>query len=220
MGFVTLHYEVKGIRKKITFQVVDSNSPSLLSGQAIPTLKLIVFNTECVRQLSEVKEGTDMWKAILEWRNVTTPGMHSSPAQRFFSRCTHSMLRCKTTDYRPQVQTEVQSTLIREKQTVKTYYDRHTKPLPDLTIGQPVRVKCHPQIPNSNWESGTVIGKAPRSYGVQVNGKFNRRNRIHIRQPTILPTSVPAVPQHASMPQPVETKKPSGKTRVTTTPDT
>ena len=26
------------------------------------------------------KEGTDMWKAILEWRNATTPGMRSSPA--------------------------------------------------------------------------------------------------------------------------------------------
>ena len=96
---VTLHCEVKGIRKKITFQVVDSNSPSLLSGQASFALKLIVFNTECVRQLSEVKEGTDMWKAILEWRNATTPGMHSSPEQRFFSRCTSSMLPCKTTDY-------------------------------------------------------------------------------------------------------------------------
>ena len=172
-------------------------------------------------QLSEVKEGTDMWKAILEWCNATKPGMHSSPAQRFFSRCTRSMLPCKTTDYKPQVQAEVQSMLIRKRQTAKTYYNHQTKPLLDLTIGQPVRVKYHPQIPNSNWESGTVIGKeALHSYGVQVNGRFYRRNRIHIRQPTTLPTSVPTVPQHASMPQSAETKKPAGKTRVTTTPDT
>ena len=148
-----------------------------------------------------------MWKAILEWRNATTPGMHSSAAQRFFSSPTRSTLPCKTTDYTPQVQAEVQSTPIRKIQTAKTYYDRRTKPLPDLTIGQAVRVKCHPQIPNSNWESRRVIGKeVPRSYGVQVNGRFYRRNRIHIRQPTTFPTSVPAVPQHASMPQPVETK--------------
>ena len=105
------------------------------------------------------------------------------------------------------MQAEVQSTLIRKRQTAKTYYDRHNEPLPDLTTGQPVRVKCHPQIPNSNWESGTVIGKeAPRSYGVQVNGIVYRRNRIHICQPTTVPTSVPAVLQHASMPQPAETK--------------
>ena len=56
------------------------------------------------------------------------------------SRRTRSMLPCKTTDYTPQVQAEVQSTFIRKGQTAKTYYDRHTKPLPDLTIGQPVRV--------------------------------------------------------------------------------
>ena len=49
LGSVTLDCEVKGIRKKITFQVVDSNSPSLLSGQASSALKLIVFNTECVQ---------------------------------------------------------------------------------------------------------------------------------------------------------------------------
>ena len=48
LGSVTLHCEVKGIRKKITFQVVDSNSPSLLTRQASSALKLIVFNTECV----------------------------------------------------------------------------------------------------------------------------------------------------------------------------
>ena len=185
LGSVTLHREVKRIRKKITFQVVDSNSPSFLSGQVSSALKLIVFNTECVRQLSEVKEGTDMWKAILEWLNVTTPGMHSSPAQRFFSRRTRSMLPCKTSDYTPQVQAEVQSTLIRKRQTAKTYYDRHTKSLPDLTS----------------------------SYGVKVNGRFYRRNRIHIRQLTTLPTSVPAVPKRASMPQPAETKNLQAKPR-------
>ena len=200
---------------------MNSNSLSLLSGLASSALKLIVFNTECVRQPREVKESTDMWKAILELRNATIPDMHRSPAQRFFSKHTHSMLPCKTTDYTPQVQAEIQSTLIRKRQTAKTHYDRHTKPLPDLNIGQPVRVKCHPQIPNSNWESGTVIGKeATCSYRIQENGRFYRRNRIHIRQPATLPTSVPAVPQQASMPQPAETKKHSGETRVTTTPDT
>ena len=82
---------------------MDSNS-SLLSGQANSALNLIAFNIECVRQLGEKKEGTDMWKAILEWRNATTPGMHSSPARRFFSKRTRSMLPYKITDYTPQMQ--------------------------------------------------------------------------------------------------------------------
>ena len=46
---------MKGIRKKKIFQVVDSNSPSLLSGHARSALKLIACNAECMRQLSEVK---------------------------------------------------------------------------------------------------------------------------------------------------------------------
>ncbi len=61
---------------------MDSNSPSLLSGLASSALKLIVFNIECVQQLSEVKEGTDMWKAILEWRNATTLGKLGRASRR------------------------------------------------------------------------------------------------------------------------------------------
>ena len=121
------------------------------------------------------KEGTDMWKAILEWCNATTPGMHSSPAQRLLSRCTCSMLPCKATDYTPQVQMDVQQALIKKKQTTKRYYDRHAKQLPDLAIGQPIRVKCHPQNPNSDWTPGIVTSKAaPRSYMVQVDGQQYR----------------------------------------------
>ena len=42
----------------------------------------------------------------------------------------------------------------------------------DLAIGQPIRVKCHPQNPNSDWTPGIVTSKAaPRSYMVQVDGQ-------------------------------------------------
>ena len=115
------------------------------------------------------KEGTDMWKAILEWRNATTPGMRSSPAQRLLSRRTRSMLPCKATDYTPQVQMDVKQALIKKRQTTKSYYDRHAKQLPDLTIGQPIRVKRHPQTPNSDWTPGIVTSKAALRYMVQDN---------------------------------------------------
>ena len=71
----------------------------------------------------------------------------------------------------------------KKRQTTKSYYDRHAKQLPDLTIEQPIRVKRHPQTPNSDWTPGIVTSTtAPRSYMVQVDGQQYRRNRIHLRQ--------------------------------------
>ena len=49
------------------------------------------------------------------------------------------------------------------------------KPFPSLVIGQPVRVKAHPQIPHSDWKPGVVLSNvAPRSYLVEVNGRTYR----------------------------------------------
>ena len=81
------------------------------------------------------------------------------------------MLPCKAMDYTPQVQMDVQQALIKKRQTTKSYYDQHAKQLPDLAIGQPIRMKRHPQTPNSDWTPGIVTSKAaPRSYMVQVDG--------------------------------------------------
>ena len=139
------------------------------------------------------KEGTDMWKAILEWRNATIPGMRSSPAQRLLSRRTRSMLSCKATEYTPQVQMDVQQALIKKRQTTKSYYDQHAKQLPDLVIGQPIRVKRHPQTPNSDWTPGIVTRKAaPCSY---------MRNRIHLCQQATFPDRAPTEPLNIRPPR-------------------
>ena len=53
LGVVTLWCEANYIKKKVHFQVVDNNSPSLLSGRASSALLLIAFNVECVRHLDE-----------------------------------------------------------------------------------------------------------------------------------------------------------------------
>ena len=55
LGAVTLGCEANSTKKKVHFQVVDNNSPSLLSGRASSALQLIAFNVECVRHLDEVK---------------------------------------------------------------------------------------------------------------------------------------------------------------------
>ena len=58
MGAVTLWCEANSNKKKVHFQVVDNNSPALLSGRASSALQLIAFNVECVRHLDEVKSLT------------------------------------------------------------------------------------------------------------------------------------------------------------------
>ena len=102
------------------------------------------------------------------------------------------MLACKATDYTPQVQMDVHQALIKKRQTTKSYYDRCAKQLPDLAIGQPIRVKRHPQTPNSDRTPGIVTSKAaPRSYMVQVDRQQYRRNRIHLRQQATFPDRAP-----------------------------
>ena len=121
--------------------------------------------------------------------------MCSSPAQRLLSRRTRSMLPCKATDYAPQVQMDVQQALIKKRQTTKSYHDQHAKQLPDPAVGQPIRVKHHPQTPNSDWTPSIVTSKAaPRNYMVQEDGQQYRRNRIHLRQQATFPDRAPTEP--------------------------
>ena len=53
------------------------------------------------------KYGTDVWKAILEWRNSPTPSQGSSPVQRLMSRRTRSFPSCKASVYQPELQRTV-----------------------------------------------------------------------------------------------------------------
>ena len=128
------------------------------------------------------KDGADVWKAILEWRNSPTPSQGSSPVQRLMSRRTRSFLPCKASMYQPEVQCAVPAQVVRKRQVAKSYHDTSAKPLPPLVIGQPIRVKAHPQPAHSNWKPGVIVDSvAPRSYIVEVDGRKYRRNRVHLR---------------------------------------
>ena len=114
----------------------------------------------------------DMWQSILEWRNTPTPRMNSSPVQRLMSRRTRTLLPRKTSLYKPELQEAVPDQVARKRQQAKRFYDRHAKPLPELVVGQPVRVTTRPTVNHSPWKSVIVQKKAaPRSYLVQVDGR-------------------------------------------------
>ena len=129
-----------------------------------------------------IKDRSDKWAALLEWRNTITPNMDSSPVQRIMSRRTRSLLPCASSKLKPDVQKEITPNIMERRKKAKYWYDRGAKELPKLVIGQPVRVKTHPHKPDSSWITGQVIKEAaPRSFIVEVNGKQYRRNRVHLR---------------------------------------
>ena len=128
------------------------------------------------------QNGAGVWKAILEWRKSPTPSQGSSPIQRLMSWRTSSFMPCKESMYKPDVQSAVPAQVVHKRQVAKLYYDTSAKPLPPLVIGQPIRVKAHPQQARSDWKPRVIVDSvAPRSYIVEVNGRKYRRNRVHLR---------------------------------------
>jgi len=128
-------------------------------------------------------DNTDIWHAILEWRNTPTDGVGSSPVQRLMSRRTRTRLPTSSTLLQPSVTSGVQDRLIQKRQVAKKYYDRGTKSLPQLVIGEQVRVRPPPEESRNKWTSGVCLGPVgPRSYEIQTQGAIYRRNRQMIRQ--------------------------------------
>ena len=102
------------------------------------------------------------------------------------SKIVPSMQRRK---YISKIVSKVSEKNIERKRKTKHYHDKSAKTMPQLIIGQPVRVKTHPQLKNSTWKSGTVTnGIGPMSYEVNVNGTSYRGNRIHIHD-SMMPQS-------------------------------
>ncbi|XP_038060249.1 uncharacterized protein K02A2.6-like [Patiria miniata] len=128
------------------------------------------------------RDGGDMWQSILEWRNTPTPRMDSSPVQRLMSPRSRTLMPCNNTLYKPEIQEAVPDQIARKRQQAKKFYDRTAKPLPQLVVGQTVRVKTRPQVDHAPWKPGVIKDKvAPRSYIVEVDGRRYRRNRVHLR---------------------------------------
>ena len=76
--------------------------------------------------------------------------------------------------YQPEVQRTVPAQVVHKRRVAKSYHDSSAKPLPPLVIGQPIRVKAHPQQAHSNWKPGVIVESV-------VDGRKYRRNRVYLR---------------------------------------
>ena len=111
--------------------------------------------------------------------------MDTSPAQRFMSRRTKTVLPTKEALLCPEVPNpeEQQHKLQKKQETQARYYNRSAKDLPKLTTGDVVRMKPT-KTSTKIWKKATVVRKMDnRSYIVETpEGTTYRRNRYHIRK--------------------------------------
>ena len=127
-------------------------------------------------------EGTDAWMAILHWRNTPTEGLDSSPAQRLLSRRLKTSLPVADSLLQPHVLVGVTEKLRWKRRMAKSTYDRSARDLPELIVGDRIRMKPLPGDRTGRWPLGQCIQKiAPRSFVVDVNGTLYRRNHVDLR---------------------------------------
>lgn len=82
----------------------------------------------------------------------------------------------------PQVITGVTDKLRMKHQAAKLVYDRSARDLPELDVGQPIRMKPLPGDRTGRWRRGVCLQQVgPRSYLVDVEGTAYRRNRVDLR---------------------------------------
>ena len=126
------------------------------------------------------KDNRDPWLALLDYRNTPTEGMKSSPTQRLMSRRTRTLLPTATSLLQPKVLEGVNEKIKVKKQKAKYHQYCTARTLPEIKIGQEVRVA--PQERNQPWKSGTCVKKlSDRSYLVETSSETLRRNRQSLK---------------------------------------
>ena len=131
--------------------------------------------------MKKASNASDVQLAILNWRNTPSEGSRYSPVQKLQSRRTKSLLPATDAMLQPKIAQGVQEEITQKRKQAKTYYDRGAKPLPELEIGQPVRMQ--PILKGAKWEKAVTVQQVGnRSYLVETeNGKRYRRNRRFLR---------------------------------------
>ena len=130
--------------------------------------------------------------ALLNIRNTPTQAMDSSPSQRFLGRRTRTLLPTTASSLEPERSTTKDAGDIAKKQrSQKSYFDRHTRTLPELKEGDLVRAKPFTGSYRT-WKKATVRRKlSDRSYEISCHGHVYRRNREHLR--AVRATSTPSL---------------------------
>ena len=138
-----------------------------------------------------LEDGEDIHLALLNYRDSPIAGLEHSPSQLLMSRRLKTKLPVVESELMPSVVSNAND-LQKRQDTYKRYYDRGTKQLSNLAVGDSVRV-----LQGRRWEPAVVSNTAcaPRSYIVTTpRGYSYRRNRYHLQDvneppPVVQPVS-------------------------------
>ena len=131
-----------------------------------------------VKQLMRkaLEESKDIHLALLEYRYTPVAGLKCSPAQLLLSRMLKDKIPVTSELLAPKVAEDAYRALKARQRKQKAYYDRGTKPLSKLNVGDSVTVR----LGRRDWTPAVVtqLHSAARSYLVTTeNGRVYRRNR-------------------------------------------
>lgn len=167
-----------------------------------------------------LKKGGDLQLALLDYRN--TPGVlvESSPVQRLMNRRTRTMLPTTDALLIPEAvdPTLVYDQMEMKRRMAKKYYDRGARSLPELHIGEPVRVLDKKGFGKHKWVKGQCLDKVgPRSFLVETSDGIYRRNRKWLRPDPYQQTDVS---ERDTQMEPVSTQEDSELEQETLPKDT
>ena len=99
------------------------------------------------------RDKRDLWLSILDWRNIPTECMNTSPVQRLISRRTKTVLPTTSDLLTPKIEKRenVTKLLNNKRKKAKYYYDRNSRSLPDLRINEIVRVQLLNSEHGGSW---------------------------------------------------------------------
>lgn len=158
------------------------------------------------------KDGSDVYLALLDYRNTPTQGLDTSPVQRLMSRRTKTLLPTTARLLQPQIPDGQHEKILSNQERQAKYYDRRARTLPDLKPGDTVRMYHGPSKTKSQELLKAIVNSklGSRSYEVVTeDGRNFRRNRVHLRksEEKFQPNSqTAATTNEDTKPQPASTK--------------